>query len=557
MKRYIIILFASLMAASAMAQDYETEDNAITPQQERLCYQKALELMHEYAQSATVSEEDEEFTFRRLFASEEVLIANDLMSLSREDKLYLDEYITTLQKAKRVKVVVKDIRKQGKIENTESAWILPIAFEKGISYSRCGTLFNSADYFGEYYHLVAELAIDKNTGTCKIKSIYTDDAHQTLVFPEQFTVLERTHEDENKRNYKRDDKLTINGRDVSGMWNLYGQVMLHPNDIIKYNNASIEEDEIANDACGGRKIHANYSDKSFRIRPNLGFSLSGFNKLDGNSNGLESKDSEMSFGLDFGYVLPSTSKFYVGFFAGVGISMNDLTLTKAAKSDTIFCPAGSNADEDGDEYSRHYKFFGKGIEQKFSSTEIAIPVYADFEYQFIPMMSVYANLGVRLQTTSDKWKATIGKYETFGTYLGYEGLTIDGSVNLNGFGVHGKDSGDNKDEMYPIDINKEGMESRFSISAILGAGLRANIGKSFAIDAGVQYLMGGKVWKFTGNNKEIFSYSYKLPEGDTDTQKDYKETYKDTLGDRVNLLREVDGIKRSALRITIGLIYKF
>lgn len=548
MKRYIIILLASLMAVAVNAQDYETNSVdftpvATTPQQERQCYQKALELMHDYVQSAAVSDETEEFNFRKLFTDEDMQIANDLMSLSREDSLYLNDYVTTLQKAKRVKVVVRNIRKEGQLESTNAAWILRIAFEKGISYSRCGTLFNSVDYFGDYYHLIAELAIDKMSGACKIRSLIADDGQKALVFPEQFTVLERTHEDENRRNYKRDDKLTINGKDVSGMWNLYGQVILHDGDKIKYNNASIDEEVITEDACGGRKIHANYNDKAFRLRANMGYSLFGFNKVN-NPDGLEAKDSEMSFGLDFGYVLPSTSKFYVGFFAGIGMSKNDLTLEQKASEARINSPA--SADEDGDTYTRNYKY--EGITQKLKAMDITVPIYADLEWQFIPQLSAYANLGMRLQTSSDKWEAEIGKYTTSGTYnnsaYGDDALTIenpDGSINLNGFGSHkGRE----------MDVDKEGMTSSLTINALVGAGLRANIGKSFAIDAGVQFLIGGKSWKIDENNKNIFSYT--LPNGWEAMDAEQKAQ-----GDKVNLLRLTDGIKHNPFRVTLGIIYKF
>ena len=539
MKKYIIILIASLMATSSKAQ-------TIKPQQERAFYQKAYQVMMDYAQSAAIADETEEYNFRRLFSSDNINLCNDLMSLSRETTLPINEYISILQSAKRVRVSIRNIRKASPIiEDEENVWSMYIAFEKGISYSKCGTLFNSVEFFGEYYRLKARVSMNKSTGLCQISALVADEDYQSLEFPEDFTILERTHEDENLRNYKRDDKLTINGRDVSGMWNLYGQVMLHPGDKIKYNNAIVDQEVVAEDRCGGRKIHAKYNDKSFRVRANMGYSLSGFNGLDNGSSNLQSKDNEMSFGLDVGYVLPSTSKFYVGFFAGVGLSMNGLTLTKATDSSQsmdIECPKGSRADEDDDAYIRHYKVGGKGIEQEFSTTEIAIPVYADLEYQFIPMLSAYVNLGARLQTTSDKWQATIGEYETTGTYPAYNNLIIDGSVNLNGFGQHAGGS---------IDIDYGGMKSNLSICALLGTGLRTNIGKSFAIDAGIQYLIGGKVWEITDNKKDIFSY--KLPDGDT-TAMDADAKAK---GDRVNLLRETDGIKRSALRVSVGLIFKF
>lgn len=528
MKKYIFALIASVMATGSVAQ-------TMTSQEEREFYQKVYALFSEYAQSAAVSDEEEEYTFRKLFVNNDLQIGNDLMSLSREPKLAVNDYVVTLQNAKRVKVMVRNIKKDGPIEDNGDEWTLPVAFEKAISYSNCGTLFNSYDYFGEYYRLRAIISLNKGTKECYISELDIDPKYEALVFPENFTVLERTREDENKRDYKRDSKLTINGRDVR--WNLYGQVILHPEDKIKYNNSDIEREVITEGKCGGTKIRANYSDKSFRIRPNVGFALSGFNKLnDADASVNTPTDNEVSFGVDFGYVLPSTSKFYVGFFAGIGISSNSLKMTMESGTDEI---PKCTADEDYDSYTRHYTF--NGVTQELKASDLTIPIYADFEYQLIPMLSAYADLGLRVQMSSGKWSANIDKYETCGIYSGYgsDPLVIKGDVDLNGFG---KWSG------LSLNVDETGWESKMSINVLAGLGLRVNLTKSVAFDAGIQYIMGGNSWD-GGNGKSIFSYT--LPQNASTPQEKAEK------GDKVNLLNKTGGIKHNALRVSASLIYKF
>lgn len=538
MKKYIFTLFAFMMASGLKAQT----SVSITPHQEREFYHQAYELMMKYALNASLSDEDEETRFRELFVSDEVQLGNDLMSLSHEQTLSLDNYIKILQEAKSVKVKVSNLKKISDVTETEDAWLLDLSFEKSISYGKCGTWFDSKVYFGKNYKLIATVSLNKENVMCKIAGLKIDpDAYPPLRFPNTFTVLERTSEDENKRDYLRDNKLTIDGQPVN--WNRYNQVILISGQKVRYNNSPIDEEVITEDNCGGRKIHANYNDKSFRVRANAGLSLSGFNKLDAPKSGLTSKDGETSFGLDFGYVFPSTSKFYFGLFAGVGMSMNNLSMEWKPDNGNHLNSEIKNctADEDGDTYTRHYSVGENGITQKFSTSELTIPIYADFEYQFISLMSVYADLGLRFQMTSDKWEAQIDSYTTYGTYNQYNGLTINGNVDLNGFGTYSPQS---------IDVNRKNMKSGMTLCPIMGLGLRSNVSKSFAIDLGVQYLIGGKSWQTDDENADMFSYT--LPEGwQTMSPKEKAK------GDSVNLLNLTNGIKHNAFRVTLGLILKF
>lgn len=528
MKKYIIILFASLMATSLQAQDTPSAESSIehasiTAWKEREIYQKVYELIKDYAKNAAVSDEEEEFYFRKLFVSENLQVANDLMSLSKKTTLSVDDYIATLKDAKSVKVVIKNLKKIGSITETDDAYTLKVAFEKNISYGKCETYFESEVYFGEPYKLRADISVSKGSGECKISKLAIDpDQYPPLIFPEDFKVLVRTSEDENKRNYMRDNKLTIDGQEVSNMWNRYGQVILHNGQKIKYNNALVEEETIEGaKTCGGHKIRAKYNDQSFRVRANMGYSMSGFNKLDAPKSGLTTKDGETSFGIDVGYILPTNSKFYVGFFAGIGLSMNKLDMT-LDKAESMIQNCTEDVDEDT--YTRHYS--ANGINQKFSASELNIPVYADFEYQVIPLLSIYADLGVRMQMTTDKWEAKTDSYKTYGVYKGY-GSELKIENYINGFGKY---------DACSIDVDKDGMTSSMSISVLMGLGLRSNITKNFAIDAGVQYLMGGNSWK--KNSDQLFSYTL-------------------SGGDKVNLLSQTNGIKRNAFRVTLGLIFKF
>ena len=160
-----------------------------------------------------------------------------------------------------------------------------------------------------------------------------------------------------------------------------------------------------------------------------------------------------------------------------------------------------------------------------------------------PLRSACADLGVLIRRSSGTWSAHIDGYETSGIYSQsqYGGVEIKGDVNLNGFGSWGPRD---------MDVDDEGMAKSMAIHALAGLGLRLNLNNSFALDAGVQYLTGGKSWKMNSDKKYIFDYT--LPLNATTAEEKEKAQ-----GDRVNLLRQSSGIKSGAFRVTASLIYKF
>lgn len=516
MKKYIIILIASVMATAATAQ-------SITPQEERAFYQKVYTLVNEYAQYITVDDEEMKERFLYLFKDENVMVYNDLMSLSFEPTLKVEEYAELLHKASSLSVKVKNLRK-GQISDEGTTWTMPIEMEKSISYiNTCGTLFDSETFFRKDYKLVATVAVNKQTGRYYFTSITSKDA---LLFPQNYKVLEKADE--------RDNKLTVDGEIVS--FNQFGQVVLRPGAKIKYLGADV--DRITDkDACDA-VIHAKYNDKSFRVRVHGGFALGGFNKLSGGDNMTASGNGEVSFGVDLGYIFPSTGRLQVGVFAGLGISSNTLEMA--------YQPTGTSVitglmDGDGDTYNRYFEMTSGGeITQKMSATNFAIPVYADFEYRVGPELSVYADLGIKAYMAGGSNSATIDKYFVWGEYnkSEYGGTLIIGKndevlgekpeVEWEGFG--GPYGGS-------IDVDEIDVASKTAIDVLLGLGLRYNIGKSIAVDAGVQYLTGSNSWENSATNKDIFKR-----ENGTDT---------------VNLLRLTDGIKHSGLKANISLIFKF
>ena len=510
MKKYIICVIALVMTTTSVAQ-------SLTPQQEREFYQKAYDLINIYSQSAKLSDERDISRFNDLFENLDTPICNDLMSLSYEPMLSVSDYINLLKEADMVTVSVK----VGKIWKEDGVWKLKIGFNKSISFvSTCNTLFDSYEFFGRDYQMLMTLVMKEGDSECKIRELNADG--KRLIFPKDYRVLIKTDE--------RDNNLDINGVYVKFIMD---QKLLRPEETLSYRGAKVNEKD-KEDACD-HKVFANYNDKSWRIRIGGAYALSGFNQL-GNSDGIDlSKNDETYFGIDFGYVFPTTKHLRFGVFAGVGISMNNLTIEMEPNGTELKFDAPGTADEDGDSYIRMYEIAdGNGVVQEMKATDLAFPIYLDMEYEFNSKISVYADLGVKFQTSTGKMTAKCS-YDTWGLYPGYGNMEIgienkgrlEGNrvVNLNDFGRHNT-----------IGIDEDGVTQNMSIDGLFGLGLRYNLNKSFAVDAGVQYQMGSKSWK--ANRENIFSYS--LEEGD-----------------KVNLLYKAKDISHNALKVSVSLIYKF
>lgn len=510
MKKVFLILIASVMATFVSAQD-------LTPQEEREFYQKAYSVINEYAQSAKVDDDRNVTRFMDLFESKDLQIFNDLMSLSYEPTLSVAEYVRLLHEADMVNVVVKNVQKLGDIADEETVWQLSVTVDKRISFvSKCNTLFDSFEFYGYDYRLLMTLSLDKSTRNCYISSIEADGAIEA--FPRDYRVLMKVDE--------RDNFLDINGSYVKFVMD---QKLLRPEEKLSYRGAKVGERDLEGQC--DHKVFADYSDKLWRIRLNGAFALSGFNKLgDAPSDISTSENGETAFGLDFGYVFPSTSHLRIGLFAGVGLSMNSLTTVQAPG--VFYSNSEKTQDIDGENYKRIYNVDAPGIKQEMKATDIFIPVYADFEYEFNSILSAYADLGLKLQTSSGKMTVDVNSYTTSGEYSDYGDLIIENVKEL-GFGNR---SGNN------VEVDEGAATKSMAIDGLLGLGVRLNVNKSFAVDAGLQYQIGGKSWK-PDNRNEIFSYTQDI---DGEDAKDY-----------VNLLPKTSGISHSALKLGVSLIYKF
>lgn len=532
MRKYILVLMTPLMAAVMQAQ-------TLTPELETEFYKKAFDRIVEYERTGYVGYDSDTNDsnlekFGLCFQDENVYVPNDLMGLALdEDSITVYKYLQLLRKTHRFQQTVYNLKKASDIVTEDTVWQMKVTFDKSVKIETPDFVcFDSKHFFqGKLYKMTATLVMEKtDERRCYIKNMSTIGEY--LAFPSDYRILNIKEYDKRDKNLYINNVQKIDPNDCL-------QYILRPNEKVYYLRGLV--DLVPTDA-GGRKYMADYKDKSWRIRANGAFSLSDFNRVDGLT---VTDDSEKSFGIDLGYVFRTGSKLHTGVFVGFGISMNEVKLTDTnILDDNDNHEVDNKLDDDDETYFRHYRVWGeKGVSQIMDEKDITIPLYADLEYQFNAFFSAYADLGLRLQTSSKKWKAEIDEYEVWGVYPTYGNLTIrnydekrnekPNKVVLNDFGMHKSIEGEDY-----FDIT--GTTNKNAIDVMLGLGVRLNLTKSFALDAGLQYVHGlRKSWKVDGgaDNHQVFSYDGKK--------------------DMVNLLRKTDGIKHRTFRLTYSLIFKF
>lgn len=515
-------MVAFLMATTASAK--------VSPHVQRDFNRKAYEVVKTYTKASQLSDYRDKAQFFDLFETPDMKICNDLMGLSYEPALTVEQYAELLGGADMVTVSLRDVKKEDEILEEDGKLILPISFLKRISFlSPCNTMFDSHDFFGRDYHIQMTLVYDPETGDCRIRELTSYGAKPE--FPKDYRVLVQTD--------KRDNNLDINGKYVNF---ILGQKVLRPSDRIYYRGARVKEKDMK-DQCD-HKVFATYNDKSWRVRLNAGFAVAGFNKL-GSSTGIEiNKNGETSFGLDFGYIFPTTGHLRFGVFAGVGLSINNIDLSMVPVGTDLIIK-NTNQDVDGQNYDRYYDGINGtplSVKQKMSATDLAVPVYADMEYEFNSIFSIYVDAGIKFSLPmSHDIKIENSGFRTYGIYPDYDHLVIDRYIN--NFGDH-----PDPNSLVP---DEDGLSAKTAIDGLMGLGARINITKSIAIDAGIQYQIGGNSW--TANTaKDIFSYKLK--------EESKNLSGENTLNvgiDGVNLMNKAGSLKHSALKANISLIFKF
>lgn len=511
----LIIIFSAIFSTYTFAQH-------ISVGQQQRALNAALSTIDNYSVWSTVSDAEAHFEFLELFVDKKSMIYNDLLGIKRDKSLTVGEYANTLlHELRNKKVFIKNIKNEG-VNNEKDQIRVSISLDKAISYiDSCGTYFSSSEFYKTDHHLLFILVYDDQTQSCKIESITgVINSSNKLNYP-YFAFISED---------KRDSLLYYKGKLLA--FNSYHQALIEgmpDKKRFRYADPNVIITPVT-DECD--HISVRYREPKFRIKPHFDLGLGESLDLEGKDIFNSNKSTYTSFGLDFGYIIPSKKTLKTGVFMGVGMSQTKLEMSKQ-DDDYIL---NSTADVDGDSYVRHYQ--NLILNQTAKITELNVPLYADFDYYFSPIFSMYLDLGIRMNfAMKHELDESNGSAYIYGIYPQYDNLYMDEHWGYNDFG---NQTFSNSDLVY----SELKDYKSFSLDVTGRIGARINIPRTpLAVDISGCYTMG---------LTDIVSTQ------DAATDFVYADTYSPHDIDKIqNMVGMLKSVKRKSLSLNIGLFIKF
>lgn len=417
MRKILSVLIIAIIATTTLAQ-------SPTSTQIYKMNADALKLVLDYKAQANMNKPRR---FVRLFANEDMQIYNDLLGLSNQKTLSVKNYRTLMEKeALYPTIKVQNFRKNN-IYKENGLWMMDITFEKELSYTdKCGVLFSTEEYYGEYHTINMSLVWDANLETCTIAKLSGKNNSSTKALTDYKVIVAS----DDAKDQKRENNVRVNGRHLK--FNSFSQCIIPANAEITYMNDDDMKFELVQNETGCEVYSIAYNPMSMRLKPHYNIGVLPFGK---SANGLSlSKSILHEFGLDLGYMIPTTGLFQMGFYAGVGFASSSAVLGL----DTIHYQyqAGSEADIDGDSYIRHYTI--ERASQKLSMKDLTIPIYLDFNFHIHKIVSLYLDLGIKNYINlSANLSNLTGTYSSWGVYPQYSDLVLNHTTGLTQFATPG------------------------------------------------------------------------------------------------------------------------
>ena len=533
---------SAMIALAVLIGTFTVKAQGITVQDERQFNLQVYNMLDTYERTSGMFDALEQAEFTGLFTSPQTLVFNDLMGLdvgqatnatSETMRRYglgndvtVSEYVKALSSnVKGIRVALKNIRK-GTIADNGDAWTMAVTMQKSISYSKCGVLLSGNEYYGADYDLTVHFVKNKQTGVCRISGITGSITSDADPFPRDYVVLQKTSD--------RDTLVTINGKPLR--FNSYEQTFLPSSYNLMYDDDDVVLKVVDLDTeCRLKSLK--FSPKRFRVKPRVEISLGDFYKLEGiNNSAVDTKSSEMNFGLDLGFAFPVGASVKLGLFAGAALSTSKLDFSIAALNYSYF--ASARADLDSDTYTRYYEL--SNVAQTLKSTDLVVPFYFDLDIYFGKRFSLALQAGAKMYVNmSNKLTSAMDVY-AYGVYPQYSNLRLEEEY-LNSFGRHTLGSN-------ALTATTFAIKSCFD--AFFGLEARAKLVGPLWLSVGLNYQMG--LTKCFENNGTSVNTGSSVAEDNA------LVSYALSTGELVQpLVNQASSLKHNALKLSAGLIFKF
>lgn len=450
LKTTMILLLCCCMQLMVHAQSLSNSER-------RHILSKALDLIQEYESSQELQDEDAVYVFKLLFSSKDVQVLCDLPGTSAYlSEISLAKYLELLEECSvSTSMGMSNVRK-GELKSDGEDWILPIYFDKSISYvDNNGIIFSTDDVNESDIKMKMELRYDKSKDKCTIDSIEGKASMDMDFLKTRFYVVESSFADNlNKKVKKYAHSLTVNGNPL--VFNENGQAFLPAGQVSARDPEVIVESVVQAKGNNYDKISFNITPpKVLRLKARFGFAPAGAYGVN-SSDRIGSKSSALEFGLDFGMTWPLGKINKFGVFAGVGLNNSSLNLFLAepiSYSYNTLMP-----DSDPPYYSeKNVKFDLESASESVSFTDLVIPIYVGMEHVFGKSVMLSWDLGIKA-------------YYNMGTKL-KKAYSVQGRYNVGGI----SDSFDTEFSEFLAPISYK--RSPYDISAAANLSIDVNIYK--------------------------------------------------------------------------------
>ena len=483
----------------------------------RIFNSRIIELLENYEYTIQDDTERGKYEFTSLFENKNILIYNDLLGLSTEKELTIENYINTLHgKSKACNVIIKDV-KRGEMYEDDHHYLIKVSFNKYIQYhDKCGVFFDSKEFYKSDHQINALIAMNKEDKTVYFRNLDGSIDTKTQPLSKNYRVI--------VRNEERDNKVLVNGK--RPQYNIFDQAFVEENAMIEYEDHDVSV-KLTQDNPGCNIHSLKYKPHRWRIKPYFEFSVGKILDLGAEQEMLKSAYM-MDYGIDIGYAMVSRPKFKLSFVSGFGLSTS-----KAFLNTSFNYSYYEYSDVDGDSYNRYSDVSNFSATMKIQ--QYVVPFYLDFDFRLAKKVSLYLQGGAKVYFTSlFNVNDIVADVNVYGIYPQYNNLKME-NYEPNDF------------KRKTITFDKQEIDKKyFSMDFFGSLGFRFNIYKFLYLDTQVSFQTG-----YT----PIYSSSRKIYLNGNISKYNALISYKtsENIGTVTDIFRE---IKKSCVRLNIGLLFK-
>lgn len=391
----LLCLFVPFMAAA----------QTLSNKERRHINMRLLNLVEQYESSASLYDDGARCMFLQLFDGEKTPVYSDMLDYAAGQRIGAAEYARVLGGKQNVSLHVMNVSHDDYVFE-DGRWTTTVTFDKSIVYNDAnGILFSSPEYYKSNYSLSLKCVYDKDSDRCLIASIDGTMNSERQRLPEKYVVVNHTDD--------KVDKIMVEGSPLE--FNSFDQAFAPAGAIRAWNDdIRIKADTLAK-ADNYDFVNLKFRKTHWRAKIRFAYALGSVFKVSSPMKTDVCKSSGFEAGAELGYNIPLGRTTSMGIFFGAAYSSSKLELGLNNVEYSY-----RTMDRTGRNYTRHYRF--DSITEGVSYSDIAIPVYLNFDHKLVRNLYLSWNVGAKIYLNG---KVKVQPYHLSGTVYGdYNGNIV-------------------------------------------------------------------------------------------------------------------------------------